>query len=227
MSVEIKTNHGNLHFMLDDYMKRYNMQVGELATLLDKKYNQTLNIKNGNINSISFEVLAIICNHFGIQPGQLLYSKQIGNDSIIEINKERKVLPIEELNELSENIKVDVHLLFALEEEYILYACPEVEIYGDFSAPKGLENLVDATAVVIEHFKDSFLKKKANYKSNSEFFMNMQQRQNWVLNDTNDGFIPMPLTYYMANYFSIDEMINKHKALILQIPLEIKIVTSN
>lgn len=60
MSVEIKTKQGSIHFLLDEYMKRYNMGVAELATLLDKKYNQALNIKNGNIQSISFEVLSAL-----------------------------------------------------------------------------------------------------------------------------------------------------------------------
>jgi DNA-binding Xre family transcriptional regulator len=227
MSVEIKTKEGSIHFLLDEYMKRYNMGVGDLADLLNKKYNQALNIKNGNLSSLSFEVLSTICNHFGCQPGQLLNSNILTDNSIVHINRERKLMDANALKDLGENpiIKVDVHLIYALEGDYVIFACPEVEIYGDFIFPKNLNSIEDATTIVIEHFKDAFSKEKQKFLSHSEFLLRMQQRQHWILKETSEVsyFKPMPLTYYIENYYLVNDLINKHKALIIQIPLEIKI----
>lgn len=223
MSVEIETPSGNLYFLLDEYMKRYNMSVNDLAELLDKKYNQALNIKNGNINSISFEVLTTICQNFGCEPGALLQMDITSGYNISNINRDRKVIDFSTIEDHSkiERVKVEVHLLFALEDGYIIYASPEVEVYGDFRAPKELENLENATPMVIQHFKDAFAIKKNRFKSSSEFLVRMQQRQHWYFNVKEDKFNPMPLDYYVKNFYAVGELVNKHKALTIQVPLEI------
>ncbi len=227
MSIEINTKNGSIHFLLDEYMKRYHMGVAELATLLDKSYNQALNIKNGNINSISFEVLETLCTHFGCQPGQLIYTNSLPYNNISQINKERYIMDAETISYVDSYtpIKINVHLIYALEDNYVLFACPEVEIYGDFLFPIELESIDNASSIVVEHFKDAFYKEKQKYKTNSEFLLRMQQRQHWKLDETKSSshFSPMPLTYYIENYYSISELINKHKALIINVPLEINI----
>lgn len=211
MATKISTPSGVIFFYLDDYMKRNNLSVQELADLIDKSYNQALNIKNGRSTSLSFDTIATLCNRFNCQPGQLFEYQNISKYNIKTINEVNVIQPSENIKKMSQNanVEVTIHVIFYQEEDYILYGSPELDFFselpidhnGDF---KGYPN-----ELVLTDFKKKFKIKKQEYKNIDDFMLQMQRLNHWYFDEEFNNFIPMPLDYYKSNYYNIQRMLNK------------------
>jgi DNA-binding Xre family transcriptional regulator len=217
MATKISTNNGVIFFYLEDYMKRNCLSVQDLADLLGKSYNQAVNIKNGNTNSLSFDVIATLCRRFNCQPGQLLEYQKVSTQNIKSINEVNVVLPTSIIKEMSNNtnVEVSIHILLHEEDGFILYGSPELDLFSEVEIPEQTAEQ-SITQIVLEDFKNKFHVKKDTYRNVDDFLLKMQRLNHWYYDELDNSFVPMSLDYYRSNYFVIKRMLDKPNSKILK-----------
>lgn len=223
MAVKIDTDHGVIYFTLEDYMKRNRIKLGDIAELFNKSYQQAGNIKNGKSNSLTFDMIAAMCDKFNCQPGQLFQYHKVSNDNIKSLNELSIVTSYNKIKKMANNevISAEIHIIYYQEEDYIIFGSPELDIFSDFELNE--EHQKDLQQAVVAHFRKIFKKKNSEYKKFDAFIMKMQRHNDWTYSNESKSFIPMPLDYYISNYHVIKKMVENRPSEIIKLRVSINL----
>ena len=223
MAVKIETDHGVIYFTLEDYMKRNRIKLQEIADLFDKSYQQAGNIKNGKSNSLTFDMIAAMCDKFNCQPGQLFQYHKVSNDKIKSLNELSIVTSYNKIKKMANNevISAEIHIIYYQEEDYIIFGSPELDIFSDFELKT--EHREDLQQAVIANFRENFKIKNSQYKKFDAFIMNMQRHNHWKYCNETKSFIPMPLSYYLSTFDVLKKMVENRPSEIIKLRVSINL----